>query len=158
MTFSQPSKTKPKVLGHSRTVKISPSKQASTPDPKKEFRLNRIFSSSFKKSDSKKSKNSSLVSNEIKLKNFAKSFGERGERSKLQEIASAPVNLLNQIRILIKAANLFRFRTKFRSLRYINEMQMGLLDDETNFQGKMRKDYYLKRFTEKSVRPFFSLF
>ena len=60
-------------------------------------------------------------------------------------------NLLNLIKILMKAANLFRFRTKFRGVRFINERQIGLIDDICYFPQKNQKKIYLKQYTEKNV-------
>ena len=64
---------------------------------------------------------------------------------------SAPLNLLNQIRILIKAAKVFRFHTKFRSLKYITDRQLGMINDLSYFPEKKQKEFFLKRFTEKNV-------
>lgn len=63
----------------------------------------------------------------------------------------APINLLNQIRILIKAANIFRFRTKFRNMKFLKEDQAKLFFDQAYFPEPSQKQYFLKRFTEKNV-------
>lgn len=68
------------------------------------------------------------------------------------------INMLNRIRVLIKAANLFRFRTHFRTLKFINETQLSLIDDRTYFPEKKPREFYLKRFTEKNVNFFFFSF
>jgi len=118
----------------------SPISKAST-ITKKGMKLNKFYTSSFK-TESKQNRGN----NELKLNLAqAKSVGEHRP-------SHTPINLLNHIRILIKAANILRFRTKFRDLRFINEKQIGLINDESNFQGKLQKNYFLKRFTEKNVR------
>lgn len=75
----------------------------------------------------------------------------------LEKKHNSTINMLNQIRVLIKAANILRFRTKFRNLKYINENQAALLFDKSYFPEKQQKIYFLRRFTEKNV-IFFSFF
>lgn len=69
----------------------------------------------------------------------------------IKRTSSAPLNLLNQIRVLIRAAKMLRFRTKFRNLKYVNVEQIKLIDDISYFPEKPQKLKYIKRFTEKNV-------
>lgn len=69
----------------------------------------------------------------------------------IKRTSSAPLNLLNQIRVLLRAAKMLRFRTKFRNLKYVNVEQIKLIDDISYFPEKPQKIKYIKRFTEKNV-------
>ena len=141
MTSSQPLDLEKRV----KTAQVSPrSRQLSKKSvSKKEVKLSRIYTKSFHTS----SQVTPIVDNELKLKNFAKVKSFVDQKSK----RSAPINLLNHIKVLIRAANILRFRTKFRGLSFINEEQVGLIDDQCYFPGRMQRDYFLKRFTEKNV-------
>ena len=104
---------------------------------KASFKLNRLMDSS----------NNSDI-----LENFKK-FEEKqiATNQKNQDEINGTINLLNQIRILIKAANFFNFRTKFRGMKFINDKQTELIGDISNFIEKTQKERFLKRFTEKNV-------
>ena len=113
-----------------KTSKISPfAKLSKGVSSKKDFKLNRLFT---------------------KIKENQKSFAKK-DSGPTSLINFAPINLLNRIRVLLKVANVFRFRTQFRSIKFINEAQLGLIDDASHFPGKQQKEFFLKRFTEKNV-------
>ena len=103
---------------------------------KSTFKLNRVSNSSLEGSSKQEPLNvDEIIEKEDKV---GFSFG--------------PVNLLNLIKLLMKAVNMFRFRTKFRGVRFINERQIGMIEDVSYFPGKTQKEIYLKRYTEKKVK------
>lgn len=64
---------------------------------------------------------------------------------------SAPLNLLKKIMILIRVANKFKNRTKYRDLKFIPSDKIKLINDKSYFVEFSQKNRYLKRFTEKNV-------
>ena len=110
----------------------------------------------FPKPISSDSSNNTKQSFKLKLNHI---FGSAVKSETFHEILdkNAPdvvrnVNLLNLLRILMKAVNRFRFRTKYRGVRFINERQIELINDVSNFREKMQRGAYLKRYTEKNVK------
>jgi len=67
------------------------------------------------------------------------------------QINPKPLNFLGLIFNLIRIANVFRFRTKFRSTKYIDDDKLTLLNDCSFYPEKKQKDFTLKRYVEKNV-------
>ena len=63
-----------------------------------------------------------------------------------------PINLLHHILFLIKAAKIFRFRSRFRPFKFLTEGQMEYINDKAFFpEMKKKMQGFLRRFTEKNV-------
>ncbi len=105
----------------------------------KELKQIQIFPrEKFSKSPSKPKTKKNKKKLEIKTSEKEKKFGKT-------------INFIKQIRLLIKIANLMKFRTKFRTLNNISKEKIGLLNDISYFPEKNEKHHFLKRFTEKNV-------
>ena len=65
------------------------------------------------------------------------------------------INFLNRIRLIVKAVNVLRFRSSRRNLKGVKENQIEWIGDETFFQQKKPKLYFLKRYTETNVSFYF---
>ena len=65
------------------------------------------------------------------------------------------IHFLNRIRLIVKAVNVLRFRSSRRNLKGVKENQIEWIGDETFFQQKKPKLYFLKRYTETNVSFYF---
>ena len=100
---------------------------------------------------SKSHKISISPSNLKSLKNSKKFQRRTSDRKKT---CGKTINFIRQISLLIKIANLMKFRTKFRTLNNISKEKIELLNDISYFPEKKEKYHFLKRFTQKNVKNF----
>ena len=66
-----------------------------------------------------------------------------------------PVNLLSHFLYILKAANVFIFRSRFRTMKFLKKDQVDFIHDVAYFPEKKQKNWFLKRFTEKNVNLIF---
>ena len=67
------------------------------------------------------------------------------------QITQKPLNFLGLLYNLIRIVNVFRFRTRFRSAKYVNDERLKLMNDCSYYPEKKQKKSTLKRFVEKNV-------
>ena len=67
------------------------------------------------------------------------------------QISQKPLNFLGLLYNLIRIVNVFRFRTKFRSAKYVNNERLKLMNDCSYYPEKKQNKSTLKRFVEKNV-------
>ena len=87
----------------------------------------------------------------FKINNVNKKLENFKEKTKKTESSFGSSKTFNLIRVLLKAMNLFRFRTKFRTLRFLNKRQIELIDDISHLSEKPFKGIFLKQYTQKNV-------
>ena len=89
-------------------------------------------------------------------KEHQKSLREKSETTDIVPNLK-PINLLNHIRLIIKAARKLRFRSSCRDFKGLKENQLEFINDEVFFPEKNQRNYSLKRYSEANVL-FFSFF
>ena len=83
-------------------------------------------------------------------------FRKRTNESKISAKPTA-INILYRLTSILKVINLLRMRTFYRPMKYINDNQIEMINDQTCFsRKKQEKDVFFRQYTEKNVKYFFS--
>lgn len=84
---------------------------------------------------------------------YPKNLTSKEERSYKSPIIEnfRPTNFLNNMMLILKAARKLIFRSRFRNIKGLKDIQLDLIGDSVFFHEREKKNYFLKRYIEANV-------